>query len=815
MKFKLVEASNNTAIPLAYRDELRRIGFSCTRDFKMHHVLRSAGTWFKNYDGYSIFVEEATNHRFLRIWLLDRNIDVNNADSFIGIYQSEVAFQSADTIDDMLKVINNFKDKIDKLKENPNMKFKLVEAAEVKYCSVRPRKDATHEFFVGTREECENFIAEYNNTHPDNKYDLVIHSRTLADERMPRWMRENSESKICCICKKPFDGYGNNAEPVCTGSCCDECNMKEVIPARMKLLDTHSSEDLDESLNEGNAVSSKILPALDSFLQDIAQMYGTIDYSDIMDHDYTEDDIRKLNNLRRNFITWSQYDEDNEEVKAKFNEIAKKVAEILKRVNESINADIIPLEYDALTFVQHGNRIDVDDRDEVEYTVDWIYDVDKNDLYTFIFEECVDVEDFPDAFENEFDPNNEADWSRFTTWLDDNYDEIFAKYKDKILSNYEEKAAEDAAEKYDDYDYSIFNDPDWGPGSHHDIELNEAAEEDVLKNAYDQLRAYAIKDPKFFREHTLADAINELSERGILEIPAAYCEDPNNCTEEEADAFINDMSGYINNWRRLKLYYPIVDDSLDENLNAEAQNIYSEMKQWLQENDYIDGHDFAYDGEYAEFVDTLYLEALEKLKEETGDESIFVEPSIQGGQGGVFMFANGKNDVSWDFEAECETLLDYANNANTADEFVNMIFGYLKDKYNSMTDEFDDAEYIEEAINPSKALQVKKNSDADVIFYGYQYKDEQPVEFDPPKELSDKEYEAEIRTIVNSKTKLNADKPSGNRYGYDRDFMFYALFNRDKKIHEKLDDDMSYEDIENNINESIYIKRANHLFGPN
>lgn len=207
---------------------------------------------------------------------------------------------------------------------------------------------------------------------------------------------EAAESKICCICKKPFDGYGNNAEPVCSGSCCDECNMKEVIPARLKMLDNSSSEDIDEavlnetnefgedeidancekcgaiikvpadffdqvddegnlidkevicascrekdeSLNESNSVSSKIPPALDSFLQDIAQMYGTIDYGDIMDHDYTADDIRKLNNLRRRFITWAQYDEDDEEVKAKFNEIANKVAEILRSDNleEAIDA---------------------------------------------------------------------------------------------------------------------------------------------------------------------------------------------------------------------------------------------------------------------------------------------------------------------------------------------------------------------------------------------------------------------------------------------------------------------------------------------
>ena len=101
-------------------------------------------------------------------------------------------------------------------------------------------------------------------------------------------------------------------------------------------LDEYRNGYMAEELNE-NAVSSKIPAGLDSFLQDIAQMCGTIDYGDIMDHDYTEDDIRKLNNLRRRFINWAQYDEDDEEVKSKFNEIANKVAEILKRVDESMN----------------------------------------------------------------------------------------------------------------------------------------------------------------------------------------------------------------------------------------------------------------------------------------------------------------------------------------------------------------------------------------------------------------------------------------------------------------------------------------------
>lgn len=38
---------------------------------------------------------------------------------------------------------------------------------------------------------------------------------------------------ICAICQKLFQGYGNNAEPVNKGLCCDKCNLKVVIPARL------------------------------------------------------------------------------------------------------------------------------------------------------------------------------------------------------------------------------------------------------------------------------------------------------------------------------------------------------------------------------------------------------------------------------------------------------------------------------------------------------------------------------------------------------------------------------------------------------
>ena len=46
-------------------------------------------------------------------------------------------------------------------------------------------------------------------------------------------MEEENTSKICCICKKPYDGYGNNAEPFMSGRCCDKCNDYYVIPYRI------------------------------------------------------------------------------------------------------------------------------------------------------------------------------------------------------------------------------------------------------------------------------------------------------------------------------------------------------------------------------------------------------------------------------------------------------------------------------------------------------------------------------------------------------------------------------------------------------
>ena len=59
---------------------------------------------------------------------------------------------------------------------------------------------------------------------------------------------------ICCICGGKINGYGNNAEPYAHGRCCDACNFRFVIPARLDALE--KEHPVDESLNE------KLLPKI-------------------------------------------------------------------------------------------------------------------------------------------------------------------------------------------------------------------------------------------------------------------------------------------------------------------------------------------------------------------------------------------------------------------------------------------------------------------------------------------------------------------------------------------------------------------------
>ena len=44
------------------------------------------------------------------------------------------------------------------------------------------------------------------------------------------------KNRFCSICREEFEGFGNNAEPINNGICCNDCNALVVIPARIKMM---------------------------------------------------------------------------------------------------------------------------------------------------------------------------------------------------------------------------------------------------------------------------------------------------------------------------------------------------------------------------------------------------------------------------------------------------------------------------------------------------------------------------------------------------------------------------------------------------
>ena len=49
-----------------------------------------------------------------------------------------------------------------------------------------------------------------------------------------------AKESFCCICGEPIEGYGNNPEPYMSaeeGRCCDSCNVRFVIPARLEMME--------------------------------------------------------------------------------------------------------------------------------------------------------------------------------------------------------------------------------------------------------------------------------------------------------------------------------------------------------------------------------------------------------------------------------------------------------------------------------------------------------------------------------------------------------------------------------------------------
>ena len=73
----------------------------------------------------------------------------------------------------------------------------------------------------------------------ENVDDNLAFNLTFEDYNVYGEKLTEAKENFCCICGEPIEGYGNNPEPFMNadnGQCCDGCNLKFVIPARLELM---------------------------------------------------------------------------------------------------------------------------------------------------------------------------------------------------------------------------------------------------------------------------------------------------------------------------------------------------------------------------------------------------------------------------------------------------------------------------------------------------------------------------------------------------------------------------------------------------
>jgi hypothetical protein len=54
---------------------------------------------------------------------------------------------------------------------------------------------------------------------------------------------KENQAKICVICQRAYQEFGNEAWPVHSGRCCNLCNDNVVIPARIRAMRKQQEEE--------------------------------------------------------------------------------------------------------------------------------------------------------------------------------------------------------------------------------------------------------------------------------------------------------------------------------------------------------------------------------------------------------------------------------------------------------------------------------------------------------------------------------------------------------------------------------------------
>lgn len=105
-----------------------------------------------------------------------------------------------------------------------------------------------------------------------------------------------------------------------------------------------------------NTLTNQLPPAVDMFLMDIAQIHEEFSYSDIIKHRFSDSEIKQLQNLRRRYVKYAEFDDED-----KIQSIIDNVTKIV--LGDSLNASVdITAASEVLTLdTKYGDSVELED----------------------------------------------------------------------------------------------------------------------------------------------------------------------------------------------------------------------------------------------------------------------------------------------------------------------------------------------------------------------------------------------------------------------------------------------------------------------
>lgn len=168
-----------------------------------------------------------------------------------------------------------------------------------------------------------------------------------------------SDEHKCCICGGPLGKYGNNAEPVANGKCCDDCNIDVVIPARLNASKNNRiiEEDKEETITYSIVkIDTEYVPAVEN-------------YSTESEVDAVIDELKEMSDeelYNKDILGYAQLDLYNDNIDVVDYYISEK-------------ADFYKAQ-EALNSVSSANESLDDEGFDSDYEYDWYEDYDTHPL---------------------------------------------------------------------------------------------------------------------------------------------------------------------------------------------------------------------------------------------------------------------------------------------------------------------------------------------------------------------------------------------------------------------------------------------------